>query len=146
MDHGTEDDDDSDDVDVGVDDDYDDELGDSDFERDEDAKILIERLDGGSPIGRRSTGTTLSKKHQNTAADYARFPKTIDFERDLNMVREQIIDDLEMLGDIKYDVQEGLIEVNDFVRILHIVNKYIIRVHSLRLLVFERRKKLQKGD
>ena len=73
------------------------------------------------------------------------FPKTIDLERDMEDIQEQIVADLEMLGDIQYD-NEGLICHNDFSRIFFIQNKFVTRVHSIRLMVYERREILKLYD
>ena len=57
----------------------------------------------------------------------------------MNMIREQIADDLDLLGRMQNDAVDNLLLTADFCRIFTLVNKMVIKVQLVRQKVKQRR-------
>jgi len=53
---------------------------------------------------------------------------------------------MDLLGNIELDVEDDLINFQDFCRLFKLINKYMIRVPSVRLLVQQRREALKNEE
>ena len=60
------------------------------------------------------------------------------FERDLIEIKERLDEDLDILGKPVYD-SPGLLAEHEFCRIYKLIQKYVIKVPTMRLLIQQRR-------
>ena len=60
----------------------------------------------------------------------------------MNLLRDKIIMDLDVIGNVQVDPIDGLLWA-DFFRIFKLINKYIVRVPLITAKIQERREKLR---
>ena len=72
----------------------------------------------------------------------------MNFERDFEEVKEQLREDLELLGAIEPRQHDSLIEYEDFRRIEKVIKKYTCEAlwPSMRFLIHKRRSALRRND
>ena len=72
----------------------------------------------------------------------------MNFDRDFEEVKEQLKEDLELLGSIEPRQHDLLLEFEDFRRIEKVIRKYTCEAlwPSLRFLIYKRRSALQRND